>query len=213
MRLKLLSGALALAIAGAAGFVSAGPVEKTTVKNPSSVQVDPFFAPIGAGVRVQGPGAFTSVTAAAAVFLSFQTGSLSKTGEGTAQLVYTHSGTDTHYRLFSSVIGGFQFCYAKKWSNGSGDTANTLTYSVAKVVDGVSSVGLSGSQAISASANSATSQQVTFKPLFKFTGGLLVFSQGATVTTNVKSSSTINNTNPSFVGAANGQAIGFNFGT
>lgn len=212
MRIKLLTGALALVVAVAAGFVTASPVDKATVKNPATVQVDPFFAPIGAGVRVQGPGAFTSVTAAAAVFLSLQTGTLSKTGEGTAQLVYTHSGTDTHYRLFASVLGGFQFCYAKKWGSGSGSCANTLTYSVAKTVDGVSSIGLSGSQAIGAAAG-AVDQQVVFKPLFKFTGGLLVFNSGATVTTNVKSSSTIDNTNPSFVGAANGQAIGFNFGT
>ena len=213
MRLKLITGALALVVAGAAGFVGANPVDKSTVKTPASVQVDAFFAPIGAGVRVQGPGAFTSVTAAAAVVLSLQTGTLSKTGEGTSQLVYSTTGTDTHYRLFASVIGGFQFCYAKKWGSGYGTCSNTLTYSVSKLVDGVTSIGLSGSETLTAQATSAQDQQVAFKPLFKFTGGLLVFTQGATVTTKVKSGSTINNTNPSFVGAANGQAIGFNFGT
>ena len=212
MRLKFVTSALALLLVGAAGFVGANPVDKSTVKNPDSTQTDAFFAPIGAGVRVQGPGAFTSVTAAAAAFLSIQTGTLQKTGEGTTSLVYTHSGTDTHYRLFTSVIGGFQFCYAKKWSDGSGTSTNTLTYSVAKVVDGVSSIGLSGSQQISAAADSVNSSQTAWKPLFKFTGGLLVLTSGATVTTNVKSNSSIT-AYPSFVGTANGQAIGFNFGT
>lgn len=188
------------------GFVTAG-VTKTTTKNPTSFSTSVSGSSIGVAVGLKGPagpGVYASTTAGA---LSVVSGSLSKTTDASVELSYDASSAGNYYRLITTVIVGFSFSYAKSFSlwiiSGGNMTAqNTLNYAVEKDDDGDVQVVLSGSTGSSAQTGVNSSQ---FKPLFKFYGTLVNFSNHASMKTSVSSTSTIAAT-PLSTGIANGQA-------
>lgn len=206
MRLKSFVAVVVVALAAS---VALGDATKTTVKDPTSMQTNLTGSVIGGSVRVQGPGAFASVTSGA---LSFFAGSLNHSGQGSTKVAYTAT-SGLNVRLLTTAIAGFSFSAAKSFgqSSASMTSSNTLDYAVTRTEDGDVQVVLSGSSNATAIAAGPNQGQTKYKGLFKFYGTLVVFDTEASLKTWVKSSSSIT-AGPISTGLANGQIYGFVYG-
>jgi hypothetical protein len=215
MKGKLIAGLAVVALVGSglAGYVSATPINKTTVKNPASAQTSFFYSPIGAGAKISGPGAFGSTTAAGLKLFSFQNGALNGTSGGSTSLIYTADTPGPYYKVYVSVVGGFNFTYAKRWGGGAGSVTNTINWNVVENVDGVAVVALNGSETSTSTVNAATGTDLKWKPVLKFTGGLLVITNGASVTSTVGSNTSVTLSNSTSTGIGTGNIIGLTFGS
>jgi len=201
-------GVVAMLLALAAG-VALGQATKSTTKNPASLQTNLTGSVIGGSFRMQGPGAFASVTSGA---LSLFAGSLNHSGEGSTTVSYAAT-SGTNYRLLTTAIAGFSYSYAKSFgqSGASMISSNTLQYEVTRSEDGDVQVVMAGSSSATALALGPNQSQSKFKPLFKFYGTLVIFDIEASLKTWVKSSSSIT-AGPISTGVANGQIYGFVYG-
>ena len=207
MRIRTAAAAMAMVVLAAG--MALGQATKTTTKNPSSLQTNLTGSVIGGSFRMQGPGAFASVTSGA---LSLFAGSLNHSGEGATTVSYAAT-SGTNYRLMTTVIAGFSYSYAKSFgqSGASMIASNTLDYEVTRSEDGDVQVVMAGSSSATAMALGPSQSQSKFKPLFKFYGTLVIFDTEASLQTWVKSSSSIG-AGPISTGVANGQIYGFVYG-
>lgn len=190
--------------------IATAAVVRSTAKTPTNFSSGVSASSIGVAFGFQGPGAIAGTTAGA---VSVVSGSLSKSAEGSTTLNFDSDSGGNHYRLLTTVVVGISFAFAKKfsflwWSNGSMTSTNSLAYTVTKDDDGEVQVVLSDAVTTVAQTGGNGFQ---FKPLFKYYGQLVNFSNHASLQTSVKSSSTITASPLSF-GVANGQIAGFVFG-
>lgn len=210
---RLVTVGLMLALLGAAGYVAAAPVTKQTIKTPASGSLSTGYSPVGASASWSGPGAIASSTGAGLKLFSFQNGAVTGTAAGNSTLLYTADAPGTYFKFYVSIVGGINFAYAKRWNSGAGSASGGITWTVTETVDGVAVVALNGSETSTATVNSATGSDLKWKPVVKFTGGLIVLSNSASVSNSVGATSNVNLTNGISTGVATGNVVGFNFGT
>jgi hypothetical protein len=215
MKGKWIAGLAVVALVGSglAGYVSATPINKTTIKNPASTTVGYFYSPVGAGAKISGPGAFGSTTGAGLKLFSFQNGALNGNSGGSTTLLYTADTPGPYFKFYVSIVGGFNFAYAKRWGSGAGSASSSVNWNVVENVDGVAVVTLNGSETSTATVGGATGSDLKWKPVLKFTGGLMVVNTSASVTNTVGSSATVNLSDAIVTGIATGNVIGLTFGS